>query len=353
MNRHAPHIISIIKGLLLLVVALYFTRGQTSANLVISLENHLYAWPYFVYPAYWFTVTFAGLLLVFPLTLAQDHMMRAAEKNHEEMPVSFWLNGFLVEMLFGTVVGCLISGSMILSPAFWWLIISVVLMAYLVLTPKIQASLVTEEDRKKDSLTDLREILLPLLKSSDIDLKDVHLLDDDDIPDLEADVAFIFEDGKAVVYIPPVWARTWKPEEVAAVVLHKAWLMRAEARRNDFILNSFNALFCFGGYALLYPLLNQRLDLGPIHSLAGAPYLLVWLILSTFAFRIAALAFYRKWMYQADAAVVLQMNTSEALINAFERAHRESPLLVNYPRWAEVLLFHSPSMDRRIARLKR
>jgi len=345
--------ISVAKGLLLLAAAALFAGSNTPDNLLLSLKNYLYGWPYAIYPAYWFIVTFACLLLVFPLTLAQDHLMRAAEGNHDEMPVSFWMNGLLVELLFGTVTGCLISGSMFLSPTFWWMIISVIWMAYNLLTPKIQAGLITDEDRKKSSLSDLRELLMPLLKESGIELKDVHIQDDEDIPDIDADVVFTFEDGKAVVYIPPVWAHTWKPDEIAAVTLHKAWMMRKDARRNEFILNLMNALFCFGGYALLYPWL-QKLGFchGPIHALINAPTLFIWLMVSTFTFRIMALAIYRKWMYQADAAVVLQMKTPQSLINAFERAHHESPLLTDYPRWAEVLLFHSPSMHRRITRLK-
>lgn len=353
MNRHAPHIISIVKGLLLLAVAILFAWSNTPTNLLLSLKNYLYGWPYAIYPAYWFIVTFACLLLVFPLTLAQDHMIRTAVGNHDEMPVSFWMNGFMVELLFGTVLGCLISGSMFLSPIFWWMIISVIWMAYHVLTPKIQAGMITDEDREKNSLSDLKEMLLPLLKESGIELKDVHIQDDEDIPDLEADVVFTFEEGKAVVYIPPAWVHTWNPEEVAAVTLHKAWMMRKDAQRNEFILNLMNALFCFGGYALLYPFLHKAGYLSdPIHALTNAPYLFIWLIVSTFIFRIMAFALYRKWMYQADAAVVMQMKTSHALINAFERAHHNSPFMTDYPRWAEVLLFHSPSMHRRIARLK-
>lgn len=353
MQRHAIHIISIAKGLLLLAAIAIFARSGTSDELIKSLENFLHAWPWSLYPAYWFTVTFAGLILVFPLTLAQDHLMRVAEGNHEEMPALFWLNGLMIEMFFGTTLGCLFSVSMRYSPTYWWLFVSIAWMAYHLLTPKIQSSLVVDEEVKKDSLSDLKEMLGPPLKESGIELKDVHAQIDEDIHEQESDVIFTYENGKAVVCIPSAWVHTWKPDEVVAVTLHKAWMTRSAARWNERLLNALNALFCFGGYAWLYPRFNESLNPGPIHSLINAPYLLGWLILSSFCFKVAAFAFYRKWMYEADSTVVRLMKSPQALIEAFERALKESPALVDYPRWAEVLLFHSPSMPRRIDRLKK
>jgi len=354
MSRHGPHIISLIKGLLLFFAMLLFIRTGTSAELTATLENRLFGWSITVYPLYWIVVFLGGLLLAFPLTLAQDHLMRTAEGHHEETPTWFWLRGVAMELLFGAVIFSLFSGVLYFTPAYGWLILSVVWIGYHMLYPKAQAwmfSMGGHED--EESLTDLTVALKEPLARAGVSLLDVHPIDDDEeTTSADKDILFVSSGHQKKLLVPREWASTWTTEEITAVTLHKVWMERPRSHAHEFLIHVANCGVAFGGFTLALPWLSRLLHVEDPHTLTVASMLAAWMIAALFVVRLCVLPFYRRWMCEADDFVAAQMGSPHALTAVLERAMKDMPADADIPRWAEWMFSSSISLKRRIDRLR-
>lgn len=348
MTRHSPYVLSLLKGIVLIVSLVVFATAGGSSSWAASLNESLASWPFANCAAWWLTVIFASLLIVFPFTIAQDHVMRMAQGHDEEMPASFWLNGFAIELMLGTAVGSVTTACMWYSPSTWWLILSALWTGYQTLFPVLHARLAVTADHGTTSAGKLGETLTPLLSDAGYDVSGIYVLDEETM-NADTDIVFIRKDGKWNVYIPSDWASSWPENEIAAAVLHEARMRSPAIRTAEIILHAAESLLIFGGFALLFAQFNS---FAPIHDLAVAPYLLAWMVFATFVFRIGAFAMCRAWVYRADAGVAAQMKNSGPLVQAIERGSSQAPAFLDYPRWAEILFCHSPSAARRIARLK-
>jgi Zn-dependent protease with chaperone function len=356
MSRHGPHILGLGKGLILFTAMLLFMHSGLAGQLITALQNHLYAWPMSVYPAFWFIVMIACLLLVFPITLAQDHINRAADGHHEEMPTTFWLRGLSFEILLGTSMGSIVSAVMYVQPSTWWAYISAGWVLYYFLPPRIHSLFVSREQPEKNSRAALLETLQEPLKQIGVELSDVYTIDgesEDEEEWLDRDMVFVPDGKRKALYVPSIWANTWTAPEITAVALHKHYLDRTSVVSADFLITTISSVICFGGFAWSLPWLSEhvlREDLVPLTTCA---LLVPWSLGVLFITGLPAQMIHRNWIYHADAFVARHMQTPDGLVAALERAAKNIMIESDPPRWAEVLFHSNPSLRLRIQKLHR
>ncbi|HMP89367.1 MAG TPA: hypothetical protein PJ991_04155 [Kiritimatiellia bacterium] len=350
MIRHGLHILGLAKGILLLAALLIFVAGGGSGELIAMLESRFENWKVFLYLFYWILVLFGGLLLTYPLALIQDHLAHANQNHHEELGTFYWVKGLLGEIFIGAIILGLFSGVMVFLPSLWWLVLSLVWVGYQGLQPVMEKIMFKSHAETRESLPELLADLKPRLEAIGIKTVDAHPLDEDDVPSIERDVILLSRGPETSVYVPREWTHDWDHDEIASVVLHKAWTGRSASHMRDVLIHAVSATFCLGGFMLLYPLAAKLLSLHEPHVLTVATVLAAWLIPAMFVFRICVHPLYRKWMYEADDFVVAQMGTAQPLISVLNRASDMAPADADVPDWAEILFFGTPSLRRRIAR---
>ena len=352
MIRHGPYIIGLAKGILMLGALLMFLRSGASGEWVLLLENRLYGWSMAVYPVYWFTLLFAGLLLIFPLSLFQDHLFRMAEEHHEETPVFFWIKGLMFELLLGAVVLSLFSGAIRFAPNGWWLVVAAVWIGFYTLQPILQKAMIRMGVDEDETLPDIAAFLKTPLAEAGIELNDVVPIEfDEDSSPMDHDIVLISTGSRTRVLVPQPWVHDWTNDEITAVTLHKIWMDRLVIHVGEAVTHTICALAYIGGFALFLPHMTRMLALSePLHPLTTATMLTAWLIAAMFFLRLCIQPVHRAWMCRADDFVVKQMRSADGLLSVLERAAKHAPADAEIPRWAEVLFFSSPSLRRRIAR---
>ena len=351
MRRHGPHILSLLKGSLLCLSLVLFIRLGFAAEWRAFLGAYFYAWPPLVVPAYWASLIVGGFLLTFPITLTQDHLARSAEGHHEEMPATYWLHGLGMETLIGTIVGCIIVALMIYVPSLWWLAWTALWTTYHFTAARApELSVIQSDDDERPSHSSLAAALRPLLAPAGLNLDQAYSLDEPtDEWSSDKDLVLKYDGTTSTVYLPDEWISQWETDEIAAVILHKAWLTHHRFQRLDLVINGLTALACFGLFAAMEYISGVSSGADPIIRTTG---LFAWTIAMLFLFQLPALAYYRMTMVAADDAVVRQMTSPAALIRVLERAHQDSPPNTEAPRWAEYLFYNTPSLSHRIDRLK-
>ncbi|HMP00433.1 MAG TPA: hypothetical protein PKE26_15155 [Kiritimatiellia bacterium] len=354
MNRHLPHLLALIKGLILIIGLLAFALSGGAEELARLLEARFYHWSFLVVPAYWLLIIMASLVVVFPFTLAEDHALRQQEGEHEEAPWSHWLRGFAAELGLGVALGSVVFVAMAYAPGAWWWVLALAWTGYHVLQPKVQgmALMAEDEDAPPESRTDLLQELKEPLARAGIALTDVRLIpEDNDLPLLHFDMQLVASGNDRVLFIPESWAHRWTLPEVIAVALHKVWMEGASLRRRQTIAHVLTGASILGGYALVAPHAHAAGLMESPHHPASIPAFILWMIVTLFITRIPLLAWSRRWMRQADDAVCAWMNTPDGLRAALQRANEDDPGGMAPPRWAEILFFNAPSLQQRIARL--
>jgi len=356
MSRHGPHILGLGKGLTLFAAMFFFVQSGLARQLINALQNHLYAWPMSVYPAFWFIVMVACLLLVFPFTLVQDHINRTADGHHEELPTTFWLRGLSLEILLGTSVGSIVSAVMAVQPTTWWIYISTGWVLYYFLPPWINSLFVSREQPEKNSRTALLETLQEPMKQIGVELSDVYTIDgesEDEEEWLDKDMVFVADGKRKALYVPSIWANTWTAPEITAVALHKHYLDRITVVSADFLITTLCAILCFGGFALCLPWLSEHVLREELVPLSTCALLVPWSLAVLFITGLPAQMINRSWIYHADAFVARHMQTPDGLVTALERAAKNVLIESDPPRWVEILFHSNPSLRLRIQKLHR
>jgi len=351
MRRHGPHILSLIKGMTLCIALVLFIRLGFAAEWKAFLDAYFYALPLLAIPAYWASLVVGSFILTFPITLTQDHLARAAEGHHEEMPAMYWLQGLGMETLVGTLVGCLIVFLMIFVPSLWWLAWTALWTTYHYTAARAPELSVTQSDDDEwPAHSSLAVSLRPLLEPAGMRIEQVYSLDEPyDDQSMDKDLVLKSDGNKTIVYLPDEWISRWETDEIAAVILHKAWLTHHRFQRLDLFISGATSLACFGLYAALEYSTSFPVGMDPVIRTTA---LFAWTIAILFAFQLPALAYYRRSMIAADDAVVREMSSPAALIRVLERAQGDSPPEVDVPRWAELLFYNTPSLSHRILRMK-
>jgi Zn-dependent protease with chaperone function len=352
MSRHGPHILGLGKGIFLFCALVLFAYSGMSLRLVHALHNYFYFWPSGVYPAFWFIVMVAGLLLAFPITLAQDHLLRHAEGRHEEMPMIFWLRGLTVEIFIGTCIGCAVAAALQVQPTFWWVFISAGWITYHVIPQFLQTILATRDQQEKHSHVELLESLREPLNRVGMELSGVYTYSDDDNEEwLDKDMIFIREDKKHSLFIPHVWAATWTVPELTAVALHRHFLDQPRILFIDIVSTLASALACFGGFTLCLPWLTKMFLPHGSDPLTISALLAPWSFAVFFILGIPVMAIHRNIIFRADDFASRQMNTNDGIVAALERARKGDIFEYDPPRWVETLFLNNPSLLRRIQRM--
>lgn len=354
MRRHLPYLLALGKGLLLVCVLSGLSLAGWFSGFSALLEDRLWNWSWLQIPVFWMMLISGNLLLVFPLTLAEDHLVRAFEGIREEAPAWHWIRGFAVEVVLATLAGTLATVLMEKAPGSWWLLLAVLWTAYVAFQPRLQEMLLVSNDEEEphESLPELLAELSPVLANAGAEISEVRVLSEEkEELQLHPDVHLLHAGRETVLLLPREWAHTWTVPEIAAVALHRSWMDRRSQQARELSAQAISALTCLGGYALLFPLLRAPLGLDAIHALEAIPVFVLWMLASLFSARIAVLAFSRQWLCMADDAVAGSMSSPEGLLAALRRARAEAPA-DEMPGWAEVLFSNAPSLDRRIKRLE-
>ncbi len=351
MRRHGPHLLALVKGIILCIALILFIRFGYASEWRTALDAYFFALPLLAIPAYWASLIVTGFILTFPFTLTQDHLARAAEGQHEEMPATYWLHGLGMETLMGTIVGSLIVTLMMYVPSFWWLAWTMLWVTYhFVSAHAPELSVIHSDDDEWPAQDHLAATLRPILESSGIHVGQVYSLDEPlDEWAVNKDLFLKFDDGKTNVYLPEEWIAQWETDELAAVILHKAWLTHHRFLRLDLFINSVTSLACFGLFAALEHTAILPSGTDPVIRTTA---LFAWSIAILFVFHLPALAYYRQSMITADNAVIRAMGSPDALLRVLERAHLDAPPEMEAPRWAEILFYNIPPLSHRIQRMK-
>ncbi len=344
MHRHGPHILGIIKGLLLGLSLLLAVRLGHAGDLHQSLINHLHAFRWAVIPAYWLIIMIGAFVLTFPLTLMQDHLARSSGGHHEETPAGFWLRGLSMETAVGTVIGCVTTYLMAYWSPYWWITWTAIWSFYHVIVTRAPLMNAAANEEELPPHPELLPELNPLLETSGHKLERVFVLPDPE-DDWESDHDLVLHHGDHgyTAYIPHPWILKWRTDEIAAVILHKAWLTRSRYERMDLVVNATTSLACFGLFAAI------PISLDPLFH---ATLLFAWTVVFMPVFQVPALAYFRHTLLVADEMVARLMQTPDALIRVLERATHDYPADADTPTWAERLFHNTPTLARRIAHMK-
>lgn len=352
MRRHGPHILSLVKGIALCIALVLFIRLGFAAEWKVFLDTYFYALPFLAIPAYWTSLIVGGFILTFPITLTQDHLARAAEGQPEEMPATYWLHGLGMETLVGTLVGCIIVLLMMFVPSLWWLAWTALWTTYHVAAARApELSVIQTDEDEWPAHSSLAALLRPMLEPSGMTIEQVYSLDEPhDDESTDKDLVLKSDGTKTSVFLPDEWISRWETDEIAAVILHKAWLSHHRFQRLDLVINGVTSLACFGLFAALEVAAHFPVGTDPAIRTTA---LFAWSIAILFVFQLPALAYYRRSMIAADDAVVREMTSPAALIRVLERAYGDSTTETEVPRWAEILFYSTPSLSHRIHRMKR
>lgn len=336
---------------------LAFALSGAAAHFSAMLAERFPDSAWTVVALYWFFLVMGGLLLVFPLTVADEHFARVADRELEETPAHHWLREFALELAVFFGAGCITSALMAWTPVAWWMILTAIWAWYHHIYNKMFAVSVTtyDEEEPLEALPELRDEIKPYAEKLSINLTGARLLPDADVtPMLPVDALWVRQDTgeeeRTVLYMPRAWIAEWTTPELVAVALHKAWIDRPVMARARIALRVAQGMLGLGGFALARPWLAPGPEAGAVELLPIMPLLAVWFVAILFALRPLELALERRWTTEADAAVATIMESPDGLLAALHRAKEEMKEEPE-PFWVKLLFSTAPSIDERVARI--
>ncbi len=326
------------------------------AALAGNMADWAAAWPPAVYPLCLFFVMGGALLLVFPLTLAGDHVHRVQYEEAEEAPLGYWLQGYFTELLVGVLLGLVVLAAMVWLPGTWWLLaaaiwvgIDYVIHAYPGMLLVAQDD---EEDQQRKADPDILNALRSPLEDAGFAVTDVRVFDaEEDGLDFVSDVMVARHGGKRIVYLSAACAHGWDYPAIIASALHRVWLSGRALRMKKNTFAALSGLVAFGGYAAIFPLVKERYGFGVVSDPGAIPLLLLWLVLIMVIHAVVAGWLQRQWIARGDDWVAHRMGSPDGMVAALERMRDNDEPPQAIPRWAEWLLPVGPDINRRLDRM--
>jgi len=352
MNRHLPYVFSVLKLPLIFAALAWLIFSGTAHDLAASTAPLADRGSFIPFIAIWFMLVMGLMLLVFPLNLMEEHLLRTQDGDEEEMPAHQWLVEFTWELGIRLGLGMMISGAMLYLGAWWWVALSVLWVCHHAVNPLLQNAYLktTDEDEDAHHPPALPEIRKDLAGYG-VRVDHISLLDDEAMAQVAVDIYFVRRKSQRIMYVPRTWARDWTEPELVAACLHKAWMCRPGMQGREIILNAVVAVIVLGGYAQVDPSLRAITGVAAMTGPEAIPGIIAWVMLSASLLKTGGLFFVRRWILSADDAVVKQMHSADGLVVALKRAQAEGGKPP--PLWAETLFSHAPSLERRLARLER
>jgi len=354
---YQPYLYTLARGILIIAGLSIVALSGISSDWSSALSNRFGGSMAYVVPAYWLLICSGMLVILFPLTVAEDHVARARDSEPgEETPVWDWVQSLGTELLIMMMLGCLTSAVMLWQPAYWWMMLAALWMGYHLAIPLLQDMALQageDEEGQDNRRPELVKEFASALAVAGITVDDVRVSpDDDELPYLPPDVYLVTRDSKTTVFIPTSWVAQWTLPELIAVVLHKAAMEQRAVRIQFIVLRLMQAMAGFGGFALLFTLLHPIGLVAKPGDVTTIPYLLIWLIVSLSALRPVEFVMTKRCIIQSDHRVLEWMKTADGIIAALERARSDYPEEKPSPRWVELFFMSTPSLNGRIDRLK-
>jgi len=352
MNRHLPYIFSVLKLPLALTVLAWLIFSGKATDLAASAEALADRGSFIPFVAMWFFLVMGLMVIIFPLNLLEEHLLRIQEGDEEEMPARQWLIEFTWELGIRLGIGLMISAAMLHLDAWWWITLSVLWVFYHAFNPLIQNAYLKAADEEDDqrqspALPEVRKDL----EDHGIRIDQIVLIDDEDMAHVTPDIYFVTRKDQHFMYVPQSWARDWTQPELLAACLHKSWMSRPVMQAREIALNALVAVIALGGYALVDRHLRAMTGVSAMTEPAAIPGIIAWISLAASLLKTGGLFFVRRWILSADDAVVKQMRSVDGMIAALKRAKDEGGKPP--PPWVEALFSHAPSLEHRLARLER
>lgn len=352
MNRHLPYVFSALKVPVAVAVLSWLMMPGNADVLsasTLALTSHGTFTPFI---AMWFFLVMGLMLLIFPLNLMEEHLLRILEGEEEEMPARQWLVEFTWELGIRLGLGIMISASMLYLGPWWWVALSILWVSYHTFNPLIQNAYLKTAGEQEDthhapSLPEIRQDLAERGIRVDV----ISLIDEEAMAQLTPDIYYVTRKDQHFMYVPQSWARDWTHPELMAACLHKAWMRRPVMQGREIILNTAVAVIVLGGYAVMDPYLRAISGIKTMIEPGAIPVIVAWITLTGSLLKTGGLAFVRRWILSADEAVAVQMKSPDGMIAALKRAQAEGGKPP--PPWVEALFSHAPSLERRLARLEK
>ena len=355
--HHYSYYIILVRGILLFAGLIAFISTGASATLSDALALRFNGSMIATVPAYWFFLSMGASLLIFPLSIIEEHYARVRGDLEDETPIWHWLQSLGLEIIIVLVLGTICSAVMIWQPALWWMYLTAAWLTYHIAVPAVQSMSLLSDDQEEDQYARRPELLAELKSSlahADVDLIDVRALpDEDELPHLPVDMYLAGGAKNSTLFIPSPWIATWTMPELIAVALHKVAMERNSMQIKFGVMRLLQALIAFGGFAILFPWLQQIGWVTAPGNIKTIPFFILWITVALSLFKPAANAFTRLAVLRADDHVLKWMSSNEGIIAALNRARSEFPEEQPMPRWMDLLFVASPGLSYRIDRLQK